>query len=115
MRGSISASVRTMWPCEGRRQKRILAFLARDADARVFCYPKVKRDHSDEILRVAAAWKDQSGNHPRELVFDSTLTPFAGLAQLHRLSIDFLTLRRRTKKILAAFAAAPGTDWQPFA
>ena len=98
-----------------RRQKGILAFLARDADSRVFCYSNAKvrkQDQNGEILRFAAAWKDQSGNYPRELVFDSTLTTHAGLAQLDRLGIGFLTLRRRTKKILAAVGAAPDADWQ---
>ena len=98
-----------------RRQKGILAFLARDADSRVFCYSNAKvrkQDQNDEILRFAAAWKDQSGNYPRELVFDSTLTTHACLAQLDRLGIGFLTLRRRTKHILAAVRAAPDADWQ---
>ena len=98
-----------------RRQQGILAFLARDADSRVFCYSNAtvrKQDQNDEILRFAAAWKDQSGHYPRELVFDSTLTTHANLAQLDQLGIGFLTLRRRTKKILAAVRAAPDADWQ---
>ena len=98
-----------------RRQKGMLAFLARDADSRVFCYTNaaVRKPHqNDEILRFAAAWKDRSGRYPCELVFDSTLTTYANLAQLDELGIGFLTLRRRTKNILAALAAQPATAWK---
>ena len=51
-------------------------------------------------------------HYPRLLVFDSTLTTYANLGTLHALGIGFLTLRRRTKRVLAAVRAAPAGDWQ---
>ncbi len=98
-----------------RRQKGILAFLARDAEARLFCYASGtlrKRTQNDEILRFAEDWKQRTGQWPGELVFDSKLTTYANLARLDQLGIHFLTLRRRGPKLLAAIAAEPPAAWQ---
>lgn len=98
-----------------RRQKGILAFLARDDEARLFCYANAtlrKADHSDEILRFAEEWRRRTGAWPGELIFDSKLTTYANLARLHELGIHFITLRRRGPQLLAAIAAAPPSDWQ---
>ena len=102
-------------PKRSRRQKGILAFLARDDAARLFCYANAnlrKQDQHDEILRFAEEWKQRTGALPGELIFDSKLTTYAHLARLQELQIDFITLRRRGPQLLAAIAAAPPTDWQ---
>ena len=93
-----------------RRQKGILAFLARDADARLFAWANAslrKHGQNDEILRFAAAWRERTGELPAELVFDSRLTTYANLAQLQQLGIAFLTLRRRTPKMVAELLSRP--------
>ena len=98
-----------------RRQRGVLAFLARDAKARAFTYVNAtvrKQDQAAEILAFAAACQERNGTYPRLLVFDSTLTTYANLAALHALGIGFLTLRRRTKRVLAAVRAAPKNDWR---
>lgn len=98
-----------------RRQKGILAFVARDDSARVFCYANGslrKRTQNDEVLRFADDWRQRTGSWPRELVFDSKLTTYPNLARLHERGIRFLTLRRRGPKLLAALAAQPRSAWQ---
>ena len=98
-----------------RRQKGILAFLARDDEARLFCYANAtlrKAAHNDEILRFAEEWRRRTGAWPGELIFDSKLTTYANLARLHALGIHFITLRRRGPQLLAAIAAAPRSDWR---
>ena len=71
-----------------RRQRGILAFLARDANARILVHANArirKKNRYGEILRFAQAWKQRSGeHHPRELIFDSGLTTYAGLATLNQ-------------------------------
>ena len=60
-----------------RRQKGMLAFLAQDADTRVFCYangPLRKVEHNDEMLQFVAYWEQRTGQLPHELIFDSQLT-----------------------------------------
>jgi len=98
-----------------RRQKGLLAFLAQDEDQRVFCYANAqlrKTEQDDEILRFVDFWKARTGRLPQELVFDSKLTTYANLNRLNQLGIDFLTLRRRSKKMLEAIGRVPPSAWR---
>ena len=98
-----------------RRQKGILAFLARDAEARLFAWANAtlsRETQNDEILRFVHAWRDRTGAPPAELVFDSRLTTYANLATLEAMGIAFLTLRRRTPKMVAQLLAAPRGEWR---
>jgi transposase len=98
-----------------RRQKGILAFLAQDADTRVFCYANAelrKGQRDDEILRFVAVWKQCTGCLPEELIFDSKLTAYAKLSELNRMGIQFITLRRRSKKLLEEIARTPRSAWR---
>jgi hypothetical protein len=86
-----------------RRQQGILVFLARDATERVLCYGNAglsKAEQPDEILRFVEFWQARTGKPPAELVFDSQLTTYTHLHQLNQLGIGFMTLRRRSKKML---------------
>ncbi|MBM3310759.1 MAG: hypothetical protein FJY80_04550 [Candidatus Aminicenantes bacterium] len=98
-----------------RRQKGILAFVAQDASARVFCYGNsdLRKDgQNDEILRFARFWKERTGHFPRELIFDSKLTTYRNLDQLNRWKIDFITLRRRSRPMVQEILATPLSAWR---
>jgi hypothetical protein len=98
-----------------RRQKGLLAFLAQDADKRVFCYANAevrKEDQNDEILRFVAFWKEKTGRLPEELIFDSRLTTYSNLSTLNERGIAFMTIRRRTPKLLAEIYATPASAWR---
>ena len=98
-----------------RRQKGMLAFLAHDADTRVFCYANgqlQKEEQNDEILQFVAYWEQRTGQVPHELIFDSKLTTYANLNRLNRRGIDFITLRRRSHKMLATLAHLPASAWR---
>jgi hypothetical protein len=98
-----------------RRQKGMLAFLAQDADTRVFCYANGelgKDEQNDEILRFVEFWEQRTGHLPEELIFDSKLTTYANLNKLSRMGIRFITLRRRSKKLLDATARTPASAWR---
>jgi hypothetical protein len=98
-----------------RRQKGILAFVAQDADSRVFCYANGevrKADQNDEILHFVRFWKQRTGRLPTELVFDSKLTTYANLSALNAMGIAFITLRRRSQRMLAAIAQRPLSAWR---
>jgi hypothetical protein len=97
-----------------RRQKGVLAFLAQDADTRVFCYANGelrKAQQNDEILRFVEFWKQRTGRLPEELIFDSKLTTYANLNKLNRMGIDFITLRRRSPKLLDEIARTAASAW----
>src|SRR5512135_908334 len=98
-----------------RRQKGVLAFLAQDADRRVFCYANAdlrKDQQNDEILRFVSFWEQRTGRAPAELIFDSRLTTHADLNRLNRQGIRFITLRRRSAKLLRELAAQPASVWR---
>ena len=50
--------------------------------------------------------------YSRELVFDSQLTTYANLRRLEEQGIRFLTLRRRSRKLLAEIYARPASAWR---
>jgi hypothetical protein len=98
-----------------RRQKGLLAFVAQDASTRVFCYANAeirKEDQADEVLRFVDYWKQRTGAAPQELIFDSKLTTYPNLNRLTEMGIRFITLRRRSRNMVQAAAAAPISAWR---
>jgi hypothetical protein len=98
-----------------RSQKSILVFLAQEADSQVICYscadvPKNKQP--DQVLRFTEFWREQTGQWPQELVFDSRLTTFANLSRLNQRNITFMTLRRRSKGLLRQVLDTPRSAWR---
>jgi hypothetical protein len=98
-----------------RRQKGILAFVANDTENRAFCYVNTdlrRETQNDEILRFVEFWKEKAGKLPEELVFDSTFTTYSIMNTLNKMGIKFITLRRRTQKLLDEINSEPRTAWQ---
>ncbi len=98
-----------------RRQKGVLAFLVRDAQANVFCYADAdlrKADQSAAVLDFVDFWKRRTGHYPEEVIFDCHLTTYAHLNDLNQLNIPFITLRRRSRKMLKEIAAVPESAWR---
>ncbi len=97
-----------------RRQQGILVFLARDAEQRVFRYANAgipKAEQADEILQFVKFWKRHTGHLPAELIFDSQLTTHEKLSELNRQGILFITLRRRSRKMLGDIYSRPPSAW----
>jgi len=98
-----------------RRQPSVLAFLVQDVASRAFCYSNAdlrKGEEAEEIFRFVDFWKEHHRQLPRHLVFDSKLTTHAGLARLDAMGIEFITLRRRSHKLLAEIATLPRSAWR---
>lgn len=98
-----------------RRQKGILAFLAQDADKHLFCYANGqvrKEDQPDEIFRFLDFWQQRTGRLPEELIFDSKLTTYENLHKLNQMGIAFITLRRRSRKMLEELYGRPASAWR---
>ena len=98
-----------------RRQPSVLAFLAQDEASRSFCYSNADLrtgEEAEEIFAFVDFWKRQQGKLPGELVFDSKLTTYAALTRLDAMGIAFITLRRRTAKLLAEVAALAPSAWR---
>ena len=98
-----------------RSQKGILVFLARDATERVLCYSNAgvtQAEKASEILRFVDFWQEHTGTIPEELVFDSQLTTYQHLHELNRRGILFITLRRRSRKMLGEIFSRPSSAWR---
>jgi hypothetical protein len=98
-----------------RSQKGILVFLARDATERVLCYSNAgvtQAEKAGEILRFVEFWQQHTGAIPEELVFDSQLTTYQHLNELNRKGILFITLRRRSRKMLGEIFSRPASEWR---
>jgi len=98
-----------------RKQKGILVFLAQDAKTRVFCYANAdlrKNEQNDEILQFVEFWKQRTGKYPQELIFDSKLTTYANLNKLNQMGICFMTLRRRSQKMIEQINNEPVSAWR---
>lgn len=98
-----------------RKQKGILVFLAQDAKTRVFHYANAdlrKEEQNDEILQFIEFWKQRTGQYPQELIFDSKLTTYQNLNRLNQLGIGFMTLRRRSKKMLQQINQESISAWR---
>ncbi len=99
-----------------RRQPSVLVFLAQDADSRAFCYSNAdlrKGEEPEEVFRFIAFWqRTHDGQLPRHLVFDSKLTTYAGLARLDEMRIPFITLRRRSPRLLKEIVLLPRSAWR---
>jgi transposase len=101
-----------------RRQKGILAFVAQDASTQVFCYGNAdlrKEEQNDEILRFVEFWRQRTGQRPQELIFDSKLTTYSNLDQLNRWGVEFITLRRRSRKMLHEVHGEAVSAWRRIA
>src|SRR5271157_1985653 len=82
---------------------------------RVFCYAngELRKDQqNDEIIRFVDFWKQRTGRLAEELIFDSKLTTYANLSKLNRMGIEFITLRRRSQKLLDELARTPASAWR---
>jgi hypothetical protein len=98
-----------------RSQPSILVFLAQDEQSQTFCYSNAdlrKGQEADEIFRFIEFWKRTHGRKPRHLVFDSKLTTYANLARLDVMKIDFITLRRRSPKLMKEIYGLPRSAWR---
>jgi hypothetical protein len=98
-----------------RRQPSVLVFVAQDADAHAFCYANAdlrKGEEAEEVFRFIQFWKHTHGQLPPHLVFDSRLTTYAGLARLDKMDITFITLRRRSPKLLKEIVNLPRSAWR---
>ena len=87
----------------------------RDAGTRGFAWANAtvaKDAQNDEVLRFVEAWKARTGQLPAEPVFDGRLTTYANLARLDAMGIGFLTLRRRSARLVDALLAEPPEKWR---
>jgi transposase len=103
-------------PRRSQRTRAVLTFFAQDGDTATLCYANAdlsKAAQAHEIIRFCEFWQTATGHTPGLLVFDSTLTTHAELAELDEQGIGFITLRRRGGTIIDQIEALPDSAWTP--
>ncbi|MGZ3392475.1 MAG: hypothetical protein ACXVCF_23195, partial [Isosphaeraceae bacterium] len=102
-------------PMRNRALPTVMAFIAQAAGQRVICYAtaNVLRAEADGLVpRFAEYWKEQTGQYPARLLFDSRATTYAGLSQLTQRQVGFITIRRRGSGLLARLDGLPADRWR---
>jgi hypothetical protein len=103
-------------PRRSQRTRSVLTFFAQDGDTHTLCYANAdlaKTEHADAIIGFCDFWQAATGEDPGLLVFDSQLTTHAKLAELDDRDIKFITLRRRSGRLMSDLARLPDDAWQP--
>jgi hypothetical protein len=93
----------------------VMAFVAQVAGRRVICYATANlvRDEADAMVpKFADSWREQTGHYPARLLSDSRATTYAGLNELNRRKVGFITIRRRGSGMLARAGRPPAEGWQ---
>ena len=101
-------------PRRSQRTESVLTFFAQDGQHHNLVYANAtctKAGQAGEALAFARHWQRATGRLPELLVFDSKVTTGAGLLELDRAGIGFLTLRARNAKLTKALAALPADAW----
>jgi transposase len=102
-------------PMRNRALPTVMAFVAQAAGRRVLCYAtaNVLRAEADSMVpKFAEYWKEQTGQYPARLLFDSRATTYAGLSQLTQRQVGFITIRRRGAGMLKRVSRLPADRWQ---
>jgi hypothetical protein len=101
-------------PRRSQRTESVLTFFAQDGQHHNLVYANAtctKAGQAGEVMAFARHWQQATGRLPELLVFDAKVTTGAGLAELDRAGIRFLTLRGRNVKLTARLAALPADAW----
>lgn len=83
--------------------KGALTLFAQDADSKLIVYTAadIRRQEADgQVLDFLAFWKEINPYSFPTLVFDSKFTSYENLDELDIMEINFITLRRRGKKLI---------------
>jgi transposase len=102
-------------PMRNRALPTVMAFVAQAAGRRVLCYAtaNVLRAEADSMVpKFAEYWREQTGQYPARLLFDSRATTYAGLSQLTQRQVGFITIRRRGSGMLKRVSRLPADRWQ---
>jgi len=101
-------------PRRSQRTESVLTFFAHDGVTRNLVYANAdlaKASQAGEVMAFVRHWEAATGKLPELLVFDAKVTTGAGLGELDRAGIRFLTLRARSAKLMATLATLDASAW----
>lgn len=88
--------------------------IAQDAKSNMILYTRadiLRKEESDEVLKFVEYWKEVNGNVEQTLVFDCKFTKYKVLDKLDNDNVKFITLRKRTKKLIDEILSIDDENW----
>jgi transposase len=99
----------------GKAMKAANTIFAQDNQSNVILYTRtdiLRKEEAQEIKKFIRYWKEIKGALDEILVFDCKFTKYKTLDELTNDGIKFITLRKRTKKLIENTMNIPEKDWQ---
>ena len=86
---------------------------AGESDALIYTRADIKRsESSEEIKKFVDYWLEVKGIVAETLVFDSKLTRYGILYELNEDNVKFITLRKRSEKLIKETLEIPEEEWE---
>lgn len=88
--------------------------IAQDAASDMILYTRadiLRKEESEEVLKFVDYWKKITGNVTQTLVFDCKFTKYKVLDTLDNDGVKFITLRKRTQKIIDDVLSIDDENW----
>lgn len=108
-------SMEKVWcATRGKSMKGANSFFAQDGDSDAVLYARsdIKRsESSEEIKKFIDYWVGLKGVMNQMLVFDSKLSRYDILYEIDKANVKFITLRRRSKKMIDEALGIPDGKW----
>lgn len=102
----------------GKRHKAlpsILAAISQNPDSGIITYGDTTIKHDNDknvVIEFLDFYKAAGGNDLKYLVFDSKFTTYQNLKKLDDNNVKFITIRRRSKKMIEKLNGLKNTDWK---
>ena len=88
--------------------------IAQDAKSNMILYTRadiLRKEEADEVLKFVEYWKKVNGNVSQTLVFDCKFTKYKVLDTLDNDNVKFITLRKRSKKLIDEILNIDDENW----
>lgn len=99
----------------GKAMKGAHTIFAQDGQSNVILYTRadiLRKEESEEIKRFVSYWKTIRGCLEETLVFDCKFTKYKVLDELTEDGVKFITLRKRSQKLIEQALEIPKEKWQ---
>ena len=99
----------------GKTMKGAHTVFAQDSQSNVILYTRadiLRKEESEEIKRFVSYWRTLKGSLKETLVFDCKFTAYKVLDELADEGVKFITLRRRSQKLLDSVLDIPKDQWE---
>jgi transposase len=113
--GGLSEMERVWCGSRGKAMKGANTVFAQDSMSNVILYTRadiLRREEAEEIKRFVRYWKELNQSFDETLVFDCHFTRYDVLDELTGDGVRFITLQKRSKKLIESTKQIPEKEWE---